>query len=201
MKLTSANARKLLDELRSERNDRWINHSICVGNAAGVIARALQLNEDYAKTLGYIHDIGKKFPDTNDGVLPHAVKGYEYLKALGYDEDYASICLKHSFLNHDIDCLANDRDATDRNHPQYELVKNYIKQEYTIYERIINLCDLMCTTKILTVDKRMMDLLLRHGVHAKTHYHLKETLHLKEFFDSQLGYNLYDLFPEIKEHL
>ena len=201
MKLTSTTARKLLDELRSERNDNWINHSLCVGNAAGVIARALLLDEDYAKTLGYIHDIGKKFVDAHGGVLPHAVKGYEYLKSLGYDEDYASICLKHSFLNQDIDCLSNDRDVTDVHHPQYEFVKDYIKQEYTIYEKIINLCDLMCTTKILTVDKRMIDLLLRHGVHAKTHYHLQETLRLKDFFDRQLGYNLYDLFPEIKEHL
>ena len=33
----------------------------------------------------------------------------------------------------------------------------------------------MCTNKILTVDKRMMDLLLRHGVYANTHYHIQET--------------------------
>ncbi len=201
MKLTSAAARQLLNGLRSERNRRWLDHSICVGNAAGVIASALHLDADYAKTLGYIHDIGKKFADIGDGVLPHAVKGYEYLKALDYDEEYAGICLKHSFLNNDIDCLANDRDATDSCHPDYEFVKNYLKQDYTIYDRIINLCDLMCTTEVLTVDKRMMDLLLRHGVYAKTHYHLQETQRLKEFFDDQLGYNLYDLFPAIKDHL
>ncbi len=59
----------------------------------------------------------------------------------------------------------------------------------------------MCTTKVLTIDKRGMDLLLRHGVYAKTHYHIKETYKLKKFFDNLLGYNLYDLFPEIKENL
>ena len=59
----------------------------------------------------------------------------------------------------------------------------------------------MCTTKVLTVDKRMMDLLVRHGVFAKTHYHIKETMKLKQYFDDLLGYNLYDLFPEIKENL
>ena len=80
-------------------------------------------------------------------------------------------------------------------------MKNYIKDEYNIYEKIINLCDLMCTSKILTVDKRMIDLLLRHGVYAKTYYHIQETVKLKEFFDHLLGYNLYDLFPEIKENL
>ena len=68
------------------------------------------------------------------------------------------------------DCISNDWDETDRNNPNFEFVKNYIKDEYTIYEKIINLCDLMCTTKVLTIDKRGMDLLLRHGVYAKTHY-------------------------------
>lgn len=47
----------------------------------------------------------------------------------------------------------------------------------------------------------MIDLLYRHGVYAKTHYHIVETLKLKEYFDNLLGYNLYDLFPEIKENL
>ena len=97
--------------------------------------------------------------------------------------------------------ISNDRDETDRTNPNFEFVKKYIKDEYTIYEKIINLCDLMCTTKVLTIDKRGMDLLLRHGVYAKTHYHIKETYKLKAYFDDLLGYNLYDLFPEIKDNL
>ena len=36
-----------------------------------------------------------------DGEM-HAIKGYEYIKSLGYDEVYAGICIKHSFLNNDI---------------------------------------------------------------------------------------------------
>lgn len=59
----------------------------------------------------------------------------------------------------------------------------------------------MCTIITLTVEKRMIDLLLRHGVFAKTQYHIKETIKLKEYFDNLLGYNLYDLFPEIKDTL
>lgn len=202
MKLSSRQARALLDKERGQGADeRWLDHSLCVGNVAGVVAKALNLDVDYAQALGYIHDIGKRFPEIKDGVLPHAVKGYEYLKVLGYDEAYAGICLKHSFLNQDIDCLANDRDATDRYHPQFTFVQNYLQQPYTIYDKIINLCDLMCTTTVLTVDKRMMDLLLRHGVYAKTQYHLQATYKLKAEFDALLGYNLYNLFPEIKEHL
>lgn len=66
MKLTSEDARNLLEaERKNAKDDRWIDHSICVGNAAGRIAEALNkkemnLNVDKAITLGYIHDIGKK---------------------------------------------------------------------------------------------------------------------------------------------
>lgn len=202
MKLTSNQSIKLLEEERKNAsNEKWINHSICVGNTAGTIAKSLNLDEDFAKTLGYIHDIGKRCPHIKSGVFPHSMEGYNYIKSLGYDEEYAGICIKHSFLNNDIDCISNDRDETDRNDPNFEFVKNYIKDEYTIYEKIINLGDLMCTNKVLTIDKRGMDLLLRHGVFAKTHYHIKETYKLKEYFDNLLGYNLYNLFPEIKENL
>lgn len=184
------------------KNNDWIKHSICVGDTAAKIAKALNLDENYVKTLGYIHDIGKKFGiNSNEGVLPHAINGYNYLKSLGYDDEYARICIFHSFLNNDIDCLANDRDYTDKTNENYEFVKNYIKKEYTIYEKIINLCDLMCTTKLQTLDKRLIDLLLRHGVYKNTHYHIVEAVKLKDYFDNLLGYNLYDLFPEIKEDL
>ncbi len=206
MKINSKEARELLEkERKNQTDDRWINHSICVGNTAGRIAKALQdkgidVDVDKAITLGYIHDIGKKFNE-HGGVFPHAINGYNYIKELEYDEEYAGICIKHSFLNNDIDCISNDRDETDKTNPNYNFVKDYISSKYTIEEKIINLCDLMCTTKILTVEKRMIDLLLRHGVFEKTHYHIEETMKLKEYFDNLLGFNLYDLFPEIKENL
>ena len=186
MKLTSKEALDLLNEnIGKTSSDKWIKHSKNVGYVAGVIASNINLDSNFAKTLGYIHDIGKKYGlNSDDGVIPHAINGYNYIKSLGYDEDYASICIKHSFLNNDINCLANDRDYTDSSNQNYQFIKEYIKKEYTIYEKIINLCDLMCTDKIYTVDKRMMDLLLRHGVYKNTHYHIKETYKLKEYLDS-----------------
>lgn len=202
MKLTSKKALEILENTRKEvDNDHFINHSICVGNTASEIAKALNLDEDYAKTLGYIHDIGKKVKYNENEVFHHEVCGYNYIKSLGYNEEYAGICIKHSFLNNDVECTSKSRETIDKTSANYEFVKNYIKKEYTIYEKIINLCDLMCTDKVLTVDKRMIDLLLRHGVYDTTHYHIVETCKLKKYFDSLLDYNLYDLFPEIKEHL
>ena len=45
----------------------------------------------------------------------------------------------------------------------------------------------------------MIDIIIRRGAYSNTQYHIKETYKLKEYFDNLLGYNLYDLFPEIKE--
>ena len=42
MKLDSKEARELLEiERKTAKNDRWIEHCICVGDSAGRIARAL----------------------------------------------------------------------------------------------------------------------------------------------------------------
>ncbi len=65
MKLTSKEAREILENARTHTDDeRWINHCICVGQTAGKIAKALDekgydLDVDKAITLGYVHDIGK----------------------------------------------------------------------------------------------------------------------------------------------
>lgn len=103
MKLTSNEALKMLEEAKDKTsNNGWIYHSICVGNAACVIAKALKLDEELAKTLGYIHDIGKSIGEFKW----HVINGYNYLKELGYDEEYCNICLTHSYLNNDVYCTA-----------------------------------------------------------------------------------------------
>ena len=193
MKLTVEKAREMLEEARKETSDdHWINHSICVGDSAGKIAEKLNLDVDYAKTLGYIHDIGKAVGEGKN----HVINGYNYLKELGYDDEYANVCLTHSYLNNDVNCTAG---GIPRNIPfRTEFIKNH---EYTIYEKIINLCDLMCTDTIMTVDKRLIDLITRKGVYENTQYHIKETYKLKQYIDELLGFNVYDLFPSIKDNL
>ena len=193
MKLTVEKAREMLEEARGKiPDDHWINHSICVGNSAGKIAEKLNLDVDYAKTLGYIHDIGKSVGEFKE----HVMNGYKYIKELGYDDEYANICLTHSYLNNDVYCTAGGipRDIPFRT----EFVKNH---EYTIYEKIINLCDLMCTDVNMTVDKRLIDIMSRRGAYENSQYHIKETYKLKQYIDKQLGFNVYDLFPSIKENL
>jgi len=193
VKMTSDDALKLLDKIEKEiGSNHWINHSRCVGNAAGIIAGKLSLDVDKARVLGYIHDIGKYI----DGHKNHVMKGYNYIKELGYDDEYANICLTHPYLNNDVNCTAGGipRGILFRT----EFIK---KHEYTIYEKIINLCDLMCTDVIMSVDKRLIDIMIRIGTFENTQYHIQETYKLKEYIDQLLGFNVYDLFPDISNNL
>lgn len=198
MEMNSSETLKMLNNARGKTShDGWIDHSICVGNTAEKIAQTLNkknynIDVNKVKTLGYIHDIGKMIGEFKN----HIMNGYQYLKDLGYDEDYCNICLTHSYLNNDYMCTAG---GIPENIPfRTEFIKNH---EYTIYEKIINLCDLMCTSVVNTIDKRLIDIMIRRGAYSNTQYHIKETYKLKEYFDNLLGYNLYDLFPKIKDNL
>ena len=198
MKINSREAKELLEKERiNQKNDAWIGHSICVGNAAGRIAEALNnkginIDTDKVITLGYLHDIGKNNGESEG----HGMRGYEYLKEKGYDDEYCNICLTHSYLNNDPLCTAGG--IPEDNSFKTEFIKNH---EYTLEEKLINLCDLLCTQKVLTLDKRIIDIIIRRGAYSNTQYHIKETCKLKGYFDGLLGYNLYELFPEIKNNL
>ena len=202
MKLTSKEARNILEiERKTAKNDRWIEHCICVGDTAGRIAQALKekgydVDIDKTITLGYLHDIGKYNGESHG----HGISGYNYLKDKGYDEEYCNICITHSYLNNDIVCTAGGVPNLD----DKPLIAEFIKtHKYTTEEKLINLCDLMCPQggTVFTIDKRLIDIMIRRGAYSNTQYHIKETYKLKEYFDNLLGYNLYDLFPEIKDNL
>ena len=96
MKLNSIGARELLEKERvNQKDDRWIEHCISVGDSAGRIAKALcekEINVDIDKaiTLGYLHDIGKlmipssilqkpaKLTDEEYEIMKkHTIYGYE----------------------------------------------------------------------------------------------------------------------------
>ncbi len=193
MKLTVEFAERLLERVRREvKNDAFIRHSVCVGDTAAVIAEALGLEDpEYARALGYVHDIGK-FKNEED-VEWHDVLGYEYLMELGIDEEDAMICLTHSYIDGDYLCVAG---GIPKRHPlRCERIQEH---SYNRYEEIINLCDLMCILDTMTMEKRLIDLLTRKGVHENSHYHLQGALRLKKKFDDLLGHSIYELFPDIQ---
>ena len=202
MKLTSKEAKDIVESYRGKTlTDKWIDHCICVGDTAGKIAKSLEekgYNIDVDKTIaiGYVHDIGKYTGEAHG----HVMRGYNYLKEKGYEEDYCNICLIHSYLNNDIICTAGGVPDINENPFLTDFIKNH---EYTIEEKVINLCDLMCPPggKVYTIDKRLIDIIIRRGAYTNTQYHVKQTYKLKDYFDNLLGYNLYGLFPEIKDNL
>lgn len=193
MKLTVNDAFKMLEDFRNKVEDtNWIEHSICVGNTAEKIAEKLGIDVEKAKICGYIHDIGKGIADFAD----HPMQGYKYLRNLGYYE-YANICLTHSYLNNDINCVSAELHSKDIKFIE-EFIKNH---EYTIYDKLIILCDLISMNVNVTLDKRLIDIIDRRGVHKNTVYNIRESKKLKKEFDEMLGYNVYELFPKITENL
>lgn len=194
MRLTSVRALELLEDARGKaENDTWIDHCICVGDTAAIIAKELGMDEDKVRAMGYVHDIGKRYGYS--AKIHHSVTGYEYLLEQGIDEEFACVCLTHSFLDNTVVCEAAG--VLNENMEKFDFLCDYVgSHEYDDYDRLINLCDLMCTRRMVGIEKRIVDLLLRYGVFPNTVNNLKATLKLKNYFDDLLGYNLYKLFPE-----
>ncbi len=195
MKLDSKQAKKLLEKAaEKEENRGWVKHCIAVGETAKTIAEALnkkgmEIDTDKILAMGYVHDIGKQGGQYNE----HVLDGYFYIKELGYDEEYASSCLIHSYINNDINCTGG---GYQKNIP---FRTNYVKNHnYTIYDRIINLSDLMCTRETITVEDRMIDIFERKGIHETSKYHITALYKLKESLEDILGYNIYELFENTK---
>ena len=58
----------------------------------------------------------------------------------------------------------------------------------------------MCKETNMTMEKRLIDLIERYGVHYNTVYHVTEAQKLKKEFDGMLGYNVYKLFPNVLDN-
>ena len=198
MRLNSQDAYQLLikDVITSEEDwkrpeNRWLKHCIYVGKAAGRIAAQMELDSDFARALGYVHDIGRKVSHPR-----HVIEGYSYLMRLGYDE-MARSCLTHSFIDNDINLTAGGPLRADTQAKVFPYLDSH---PVNIYDNIVQLCDLFCLdTGYTTVEKRMLDISKRKGVFSNSLEHFHSALNLKVRIEEQLGCSLYDLFPEISK--
>lgn len=197
-KLTSKKALELLtegiikeDADYEKRENRWLLHCIHVGEASSRIASRLNLDVDYARALGYIHDIGRRISHPN-----HPIVGYQYMNEKGYVTE-AGICLTHSFINNDISMTAGIGPSGEAS----IFLDNYLSTHpVTIYDNIIQLCDLFCEWYgYITIEKRLLDITQRKGITDHSKIHLLQALQLQKSLESQMGCSLEDLFPEIKE--
>ena len=191
------NSKKAYEILMNGKNinptGSWVEHSIRVGQAAERIAKKIGIDSDKAAAMGYLHDIGKIY---GEPYSQHVVKGYEYLKSMGISDEYANICLTHSYLNNDINCTAGG--TPDKDSYKYQFRKDFIENhQYNIYDKIIECCDLFCTAQFMTMDERLIEIMIRKGAHDNTVYHITYAQKLKKELEEKMGCNLYSLFPEI----
>ena len=193
MKLTKKEAYALLTEgLKDPETIGYVTHSRFVGDLAGMIAGEMGLDAEYASVLGYLHDIGRKIDPGN-----HIYAGYQYLKENGYEE-YAFICLTHSFLNNDIECICAQLLPPESE--GYAEVKAFVESHRnTDYDRIIQTCDLLCLhTGGTTLEARIDDIESRRGTHAKSPYHRRAAIAQKAYIEGKIGHSIYDFYSKLK---
>lgn len=182
---------KDINDLSKDEN-KWIMHSLYVGQAASRIAKQLNLDVDYAATIGYLHDIGRIIDHKN-----HVIEGYKYLDNLGYP-DIARYALTHSFIDNKI---SNTAGGVPKDKESYDFIKNYLDNiELNIYDNIVQLCDLFCLeTGYTTFEKRLLDITKRKGVFPNSWEHFKSIMELRDRIESMMDVSIYDLFSQIRQ--
>ena len=123
--------------------------------------------------------------------------GYKFLKDNGYGA-YAFICLTHSFLNNDIECICGRLLSPESE--GYAEVKTFVEShKNTDYDRIIQTCDLLCLhTGGTTLEERIDDIESRKGTHAKSAYHRKAAMAQKTYIEEKIGHSIYDFYKDLK---
>ncbi len=172
----------------------WIKHSINVGRAAELISKNCKgLNPDVALVLGMLHDIGVRF---GVSYMKHILHGYNLAMEKGYYK-LAKVCLTHSFDCQDIKtCFGRWDYCSDE---EYNFIKNYIESaEYDDYDRLIQLCDaLALPSGFCLMEKRMVDVALRHGIHEHIIDKWKATFKNKQYFEDKMGKSIYSVLPGV----
>lgn len=181
-----------LAEGRQRNPGRWVDHSLCAGEAARrIAAHCPEMDAQAAYILGCLHDIGRR-----EGVfhMRHLTDGYNFLLQEGYP-DAARACLTHSFVYQKIDAYLGDRDLPAG---QIEFLRGYVAQaHYTPYDRLIQLCDsLAMPGGFCTLEKRMVDVALRYGFNQYTKQKWNALYALKSEFDRAAGISIYRLLVE-----
>ena len=175
-----------------KKENRWILHSIYVGLAARRIAHELSLDEDFALTIGYMHDIGRSIKH-----IGHPIEGYLYLLNMGYPE-IARYSITHSFIDN---VVFNTAGGGPRDLESFNFIKRYLDSiDVNIYDNIIQLCDLFCLeTGFTTFEKRILDITERKGIFSNSLEHFNNIMNLKNRIETMTGKEIYSLFPEIKK--
>ncbi|WP_234121621.1 HD domain-containing protein [Clostridium hydrogenum] len=174
----------------------WIKHSKSVGLNAKLIADKIDsLDSNKAYAMGLLHDIGRRAGIKS---IMHTIDGYDYMMSLNQKE-IARICLTHSYPIQDVNTFFGKFDCTEE---QKIFLSNFIKNAvYDDYDRLIQLCDaISLPSGACIMEKRLIDVALRHGLPNFTIDKWKAYLELKNYFDKLCGCNVYTLLPNVIEN-
>ena len=187
---------KMLEEAGERNPGPWVQHSFNVGRAAELLAaRHPQINPEAAYIMGCLHDIGRREGVTG---MRHTLDGYYYLRDLGY-VDAARICLTHSYSIKDVYAIFGKWDCTNE---ELLFLGDYLKQnEFTLYDRLIQLCDcLASSTGFWLLEKRMIDVAMRYGYTDFAVEKWQGYFNIQKEFEEVIGCSIYDLLPGVVEN-
>ncbi len=150
---------------------------------------------DKAYVMGLMHDIGRRAGIK--GIL-HIFDGYDYMMSIK-QEEIARICLTHSFPIKDINPFFGKYDCSSE---QKEFLAAFLKNsEYDNYDILIQLCDaISLPNEACIMEKRLVDVALRHGLPDFTIDKWKAFMNTKKHFDELCGCNIYTLLPNVLEN-
>ena len=189
-------AEDILSEAQALNPGPWVQHSINTAEAAKIIASYhAHLNADIAFIFGYLHDIGRREGVTD---MRHVIDGYHFMDEIGFP-DVARICMTHSFPVADAHYVAGKWDCSDA---EFEFVQDLISGiAFTTYDKLIQLCDaLALPTGYCLIEKRIIDVALRHGVSAYSVPRWQAYFKIQREFEKAIGRSIYQVLPGVIEN-
>lgn len=174
----------------------WVEHSRSVAENARRIAEHTDcIDPDTAYTMGLLHDIGRAAGVSG---IRHIFDGYDRMIALG-QPTIARICLTHSFPLKNIRAFQGSFDCSKQ---QLAFLQRFLDScSYDNYDRLIQLCDaLSLPSGACILEKRLVDVALRHGINDLSLEKWSAFLQLKQHFDWLCRCNLYTLLPNVLEN-
>lgn len=174
----------------------WVQHSISVAKNARMIAENVaDMDSDTAYVMGLMHDIGRRAGIK--GIL-HLFDGYDYMMSIGQKE-IARICLTHSFPIKDVNTFFGNYDCSVEQ--KSFLVEFLHNNEFNNYDILIQLCDAISLPNgACIMEKRLIDVALRHGLPDFTIDKWKAFMNTKKHFDELCGCSIYTFLPNILEN-
>jgi len=186
-------AKKLLSDAAHLNPGPWVNHSKYVALAAKNIAKKCNnIDEHIAYTAGLLHDIGRRYGVSH---LQHIFDGYNFLSELGYPF-LAQIALTHSFPIKEVSSYFGKMDCSKKD---LIFLKKYLRDvKYYPYDKLIQLCDALAfPSGFCLLEKRMVDVFLRHGPTAFMREKWLKTFEIKDKFEKQMGVSIYKVLPGV----